>query len=385
MLLREDVEFPSGGMGVHVINLVNQLKEDYEITIACLACRQDTHVKEWNGVRLLKIGCENIINNCFKTPMTEEVIEMNILNVVFTKYMKEWEFDIIHLHDCPFFFWVHNLLAPYYGARVVMTTHLSYTLSQPAPDMNHMSAEHYSYMVQKEGLAINCCDALITVSEQYKQDLSMLLVNGKKINVIRNGVNYEELQQVKHDETLRSLFGHRKLAVFVGRMVWTKGIDLILDVIPDLQEWMFVFISNIAPTLEPIVPLVNKIETLMNEHDNVMWLRDVSDEFKWKIMKVADVGLMPSVHEPFGIVALEWMAIGVPLIATNIISPCNDDNCLLIPPDSVELHLALKHFEDLYTSDRYWNGLHDVEQYDWKSVAEETKVVYEEVLTRAEF
>lgn len=107
-MLREDVEFPSGGMGIHVINMVEYLKKWFDITIVCLAVDQITQVKQWNGVRLLKIGTENNINNNMKTPMTEEIIEYNNLMAVFSKYMKNWEFDIIHIHDCPFWFWVKN-------------------------------------------------------------------------------------------------------------------------------------------------------------------------------------------------------------------------------------------------------------------------------------
>jgi len=378
MLLREDVEMPSGGMGVHVINIIKYLKNDFDITIGCLACDQVTLVKKWNDCRLLKIGCENTINNTLEMPLTEEIIEYNILMKIFSTFMKDWKFDIIHIHDSPFWFWVSNLLAPYYNSSVVMTVHLSYFLSITAPDPMNYAFEFYSYHVQKEGQAINYCDNLVTVSKKYANSLKTLLINGKKIHVIPNGVNYDELNKVKYDKKLKEIFTNgRKLAVFVGRTVWTKGIDMILDIVSEFPDYNFVFISNISPTLEPIVPLIGRIIKLMDEYDNLIWLRDVDDEMKFKIMKVADVGLMPSIHEPFGIVALEWMALGIPLIVSNLVPPCNDDNSILIEPNSEALAAALRKFDpDTYPNYKRHNGKMNARKHSWDATASKLKEVY---------
>lgn len=380
IMLREDVQFPSGGLGVYVINIIKYLKQWFDVTILCLDFQQITKITEFEGCRLLKIGSEIYDQNPTQTNFVEELNEMRILQTIFVKYMKDWKFDLISLQDAPFFYFA-EFLKEYYNAPIVTTIHLSTRLSNYI-DPKDQSFPFIFYMIQKEFHCFIRSDKVVTVSYAYKEMLENLYLFKRNIYVIHNGVDSKKLLDVNFDIELKNkLSKGKKLVVFVGRMVCSKGIELILDVIKNLPDHMFILISNLSPIFELISPLAIKVEKLKNEVDNLDWLRNVDDDLKFRIMKVADIGIVPSLHEPFGLVALEWLAIGTPLIVSNVgglVEFCNESNSTLIEPTKEALEFAIKcHHLD---RKKVENGVQTAKSFSWKLTAEKLKNVYSETI-----
>ena len=94
-------------------------------------------------------------------------------------------------------------------------------------------------------------------------------------------------------------------------------------------------------------------------------------------MRIADIAIMPSLHEPFGITALEWMGLGVSLIVSGtggLKEFCNDDNSTLIEPTSESLIKAIKnHKADI---EKLRNAKETAKRYSWQEIARKTRDIY---------
>lgn len=393
MLLNEDPLNPSGGLGVHVRELCNQLRKYNDLDVTILGADysgqnggfytigddiKKVSLEEWkykpNQARLLKIYNTNDIHTNFGsiTKMISE--DMFVENALM--YLREEKFDVIHLHDANLYR-TAKMLKLYYRAKLFVTCHLSYFLVHPMnPD-----SPFYLYEVEVEGNAFHCCDCLISVSKKYGDKISEAYFLDRDIPVIYNGVNSKFLSNVKYDGELRKKYGDKPLITFVGRLVPSKGISLILDAVKELPNYHFNLISNLAPTLESNYPLVKAIKKLKQTCTNFEWFNNIGQEQKWQLMKISDLALMPSLHEPFGITALEWMGLGIPLIVSSeggLSEFCNAQNSTVIKPTSQNLIYAISNYKQ--SRERIDNGLKTAQEFCWDRVAEQTKKLYKEAL-----
>lgn len=392
MLLNEDPFNPSGGLGVHVRHLCDQLRkfESIELTVLCVdyttqqgglfIAADDVHrvsLDDWvfrnNSFRVLKVFNTNelITRKGFITKMTtDDIFLENALSL-----LGQEQFDIIHMHDAHLWKVAKNLSA-LWKAKIVLTCHLSFFLSHPRiPD-----DPYYLYDAQIEGTAFHKCSRLLTVSENYRQILKDRYLLDRDIDVVHNGVDSDFLAGIKCDLTLRKSYGDKPLVVFVGRLVPTKGIAVILEAIKRLPDFNFVLIANISPTLEHIDPLVRQIKEMRTKYDNFQWLNYLDQDKKWQLMKVADIAVMPSLHEPFGITALEWMGLEVPLIVSRIGGLkefCNSCNSTLIEPNTENLIRAIKNHKP--DKNKIAKAIQTARKFNWPDAARKILNIYKEV------
>ena len=117
---------------------------------------------------------------------------------------------------------------------------------------------------------------------------------------------------------------------------------------------------------------------------NLTWLNRVDQPTKWLLMKSADVGLVPSLHEPFGIVALEWMALEVPLMTTGVdgLADFTDRrNSIVVKYDVDAWSDALKRFKR--SPKMVERALDTARKHSWRRAADDTTKVYERVMNYA--
>jgi len=136
-------------------------------------------------------------------------------------------------------------------------------------------------------------------------------------------------------------------------------------------------ISALSPTLESCNPLADEIKKMKERYANFEWLNFCPQEDKWKLMRIADIAIMPSLHEPFGITALEWMGLGVPLIVSNtggLKEFCNDDNATPIEPAAESLIKAIRNHKT--DPEKLQQAKETARRYSWKEIARHTKDIY---------
>jgi glycosyltransferase involved in cell wall biosynthesis len=212
-----------------------------------------------------------------------------------------------------------------------------------------------------------------------------------KLVMVPNGVNvnvYEEIcrQDLKGFRTTFAL-PEEKLVLFVGRLVYEKGAHVLINAIPRILEKAnakFVIVGS-GYMKEQLSAIVKS----MSLERKVLFTGFLDEESLLKLQCSADVSVVPSLFEPFGIVALEAMAAGSPVVVSDtgglgeIVE--HDVTGVKVYPNNVE-SLAWGVTKVL-TDERYRNGLREAalkrvkERYDWDKIAQKTERIYEGVLS----
>jgi glycosyltransferase involved in cell wall biosynthesis len=212
-----------------------------------------------------------------------------------------------------------------------------------------------------------------------------------KLVMVPNGVNvnvYEEIcrQDLKGFRTTFAL-PEEKLVLFVGRLVYEMGAHVLINAIPRILEKAnakFVIVGS-GYMKEQLSAIVKS----MSLERKVLFTGFLDEESLLKLQCSADVSVVPSLFEPFGIVALEAMAAGSPVVVSDtgglgeIVE--HDVTGVKVYPNNVE-SLAWGVTKVL-TDERYRNGLREAalkrvkERYDWDKIAQKTERIYEGVLS----
>ena len=141
----------------------------------------------------------------------------------------------------------------------------------------------------------------------------------EKINVVPNGVNLTAYNGVEKDYDFRRQYAadNEKIILYVGRLVYEKGIQHLIAAMPKILE-------NYHDSKLVIVGRGGMIDELRQEvHnlgiDNKVYFAGYMDSKQVaKMYKCADIAVFPSTYEPFGIVALEAMLAGIPTVVSDI-------------------------------------------------------------------
>lgn len=399
MLARENILFPDGGLGVHCQHLARELVSlGNDVTVLCSDGKTQVGCAvESDGYRVVFV--ENINSLNMKNGVLSNIVTQNNYMVSALSYLGRESFDLIHLHDSDL--WnVAEQLSALYRIPVVMTSHLSMFLSHP----RMVGYEPWEYGRNIELAALNRCNRVITVSETYKRGLERdMLIDSDKISVIYNGVDGDFLSSVEADvepEIIERAKG-RPIVTFVGRMVPTKGVSALMQCAKKMKDYYFCFVTNVSPSVEDILPLVVEMKEMKQSVDNVSWLNFYPQDKKWGLMKGSDFGIVPSYHEPFGIVGLEWLGLGVPLIISDVGGLgefCGDGNADMLHFDrdlmatgvlesgysseldkisALEIEMIIRAC--VLNENKIKNGLKTVENFSWSLCARKTLNVYEEV------
>ena len=143
----------------------------------------------------------------------------------------------------------------------------------------------------------------------------------------------------------------KKRILFIGGLYPRKGVEYLIEAVKILSQERKDFIVEIIG----YGPFRQRYERLVNEYgltDVVKFLGRVSDEEKIKALKNCDFFVLPSLYENFGIVLIEAMACGKPVITTSSggqVEFINESNGLLVKPKDVKaLANAIKFMLDNY-------------------------------------
>ena len=219
--------------------------------------------------------------------------------------------DVVHAHD-----WVTAhaavTLRDALGARcLVSTIHATEAgrhqgwLPGPLSDSIH-SIEHW--LVQRSDGVIACSRHMSTEIEQ------LFGPSEGRVSVIANGIDVDRWQAtpVLTARARAAHAGSGPLVVFVGRLEWEKGAHTLVDALPRLRRRL----PGVRAVIAGRGGLADGLEAQVRKRrargavDFVGWLPEPELH---ALIAAADVLVVPSIYEPFGLVALEGAAIGTPL------------------------------------------------------------------------
>lgn len=166
------------------------------------------------------------------------------------------------------------------------------------------------------------CQRIIAATAKGKEELvSYYGASPEKISVIPCGVNLELFRHIDKEAARRSLGlnGHNIL-LFVGRIDPLKGIDRLLMALPrlDIRQNLKLLVIGGDEDSKPEVERLQRLSRSLHIQDSVTFAGIVEQKELPVYYSAADVCVIPSYFESFGLVALESLACGTPIVATKV-------------------------------------------------------------------
>jgi len=214
-------------------------------------------------------------------------------------------------------------------------------------------------------------------------------VDPKKMSVIPNGVDLEEFRDMPTPQNFKERYGleQSRVILAMGRLSKTKGFQHLIRATPKIIRAIpKAKIVIVGPDLGYGHEL-RRLAKELNVEKHMIFAGALTRYALKEALAAADIFTCPSIYEPFGIVILEAMAAGKPIVASRtggIVDIINDGETGLLVKNRDANQLAqaiiklLKHEKLAETLSK--NSKSDVKNYSWKVVAEKTKSTYEKVL-----
>jgi glycogen(starch) synthase len=232
-------------------------------------------------------------------------------------------------------------------------------------------------------------DAVVVCSFYMREHVADIFdLDERRITVIPNGVDPSELQGAGDLTALRGEFAavHEKLVLFVGRLVYEKGFQLALDALPNVIEQVEGVRFLVAGSGTHERALKAQAEQL-GLSDRGTFLGWIGDDALHSLYRIADLCVVPSIYEPFGLVALEAMASGCPCIVADTgglreVVPRGERVGLRFNGGDAE-HLGVmieRLLVDVDLRERLVTEASEhVLRFDWDDVASRTRTLYSEL------
>ena len=176
--------------------------------------------------------------------------------------------------------------------------------------------------VQTEGELAGYCHRIIAATEREKEDIIRHYdIPHQKVSVVPCGINLEMFRPSDKDMAKKRLgFTDNNIILFVGRIEPLKGIDQMLRAMPYLQNGQrarLIIIGGDDNSRREVEKLRALSRSLRIE-EMVTFMGPVKHEELPAFYSAADLCVLPSYYESFGLVALESLACGTPVVGTDV-------------------------------------------------------------------
>jgi D-inositol-3-phosphate glycosyltransferase len=227
------------------------------------------------------------------------------------------KYDLIHSHYW-LSGWVGRQVQRWWGVPHVIMFH---TLGAIKNAIGVGESEP-ALRIMAERELVGDCQRIIAATAQGKEELiSYYGALPEKISVIPCGVNLELFRHIDRETARRELGvnGH-KIILFVGRIDPLKGIDKLLQAMPrlDTQNNLRLLVIGGDEDSQPEVERLQRLSRNLRIQGSVTFAGIVDQRELPLYYSAADVCVMPSYYESFGLVALESLACGTPIVATRV-------------------------------------------------------------------
>jgi len=233
------------------------------------------------------------------------------------KVKENIEYDILHSH-----YWLSGVLGAMaqsaWDIHHLLTYHTIGAVKQETCPSEH---EPELRLTSERKLAIGC-DGLVVATQKEKEYLRRYDVPGDKITVIPCGVDLHRFKPVDKPSARRQLgfSGDDFMVLFVGRYAPVKGLHRLLETIGRLTHLpglRLVIIGGDGPHT-PMFRQLKAQAAALDLQDRVTFAGRVEQETLPRYYSAADVLAVPSYYESFGLVALEALACGTPVVTTPV-------------------------------------------------------------------
>jgi glycogen(starch) synthase len=293
-------------------------------------------------------------------------------------------FDLVHSHD-----WLVAAAARKLARRWKLPWLVTVHATEYGRHQGWVGKHPQSRIHGVERRMVRGAERVITCSAYMREQVADAFgIAARRVTVIPNGIDPTDLQTVADLPRLRARFAapDEKLVLLVGRLVYEKGFHLALEALPGLIERLggVRFLVAGSGTAEAELKAQARELGLMGHGTFVGW---TGDDVLHSLYRIADLCVVPSIYEPFGLVALEAMAFGCPCIVADtgglreVVPSGRRVGLRFRAHDSASLaRMAQKLLIDDALRDRLVaQASEHVLRFDWADVARQTAAVYEEL------
>lgn len=354
MLVNEFPPKKMGGVGISTYNTAFYLsKIGHEVHVLTIQNGELPEKSTESGFYVHRISWKKI-----------KVLGNLLFSVKVLKELKDLNPDIVHVQGL----WIG---IPGYLAKKALK--IPYVVTGHGSDV-YLQSKLLLNLRSKP--VLRSADAIIALTEDMKKEIQK--ISKKDILVVPNGVNLKEFKySLKFNRTKKE----RKI-LFVGSLVPVKGVKYLIESMKAIKNNY----SNVQLVIIGDGTEKHELEKLVVEFglsDCVSFVGKVPNHKVSQYMIESDIFVLPSLSEGFGIVLLEAMASGLPIVASNVGGiPSlvqNEINGFLVesrnPERISEKVLLLFDNEELMIKISE-NNKKIVEQYDWEKVVVQLEDIY---------
>lgn len=302
-----------GGISRVVHDLSQKLvKDGQDVTVVTYRDGDTPYYEDDDGVKVYRVDNFMIAPNNFIDWVMQ--LNFNMIAKAGEIIAKEGKFDVIHAHD-----WLTaysaKTLKTSYDIPMVCTIHAT-----EAGRNSGIRTDMQKYINDTEWLLTYEASEVIVNSNYMKSEIQRLFgLPFEKINVVPNGVNLNNFNNVYRDYDFRRRFAmdNEKIILFMGRLVYEKGIQHLISAMPKILEHYHdtkLVIAGKGGMLDELKAQANNLGI----SQKVYFAGYLNSKDVKKMYRCADISVFPSTYEPFGIVALEAMLAGVPVVVSDI-------------------------------------------------------------------
>lgn len=379
-------EFPPmivGGLSRHVFDLSRKLAEQ-QVEVHVVTSHVDGYpAYEVNqGVHVHRVAAYQRQNISFM----EWVFQ---LNLAMSSYAGDLianygPFDLVHAHD-----WIVGeaaiTLKQRHGLPLVATIHAT---EHGRNHGLHNELQHRIHGLEWQ-LTYEAYRVIVCSDYMREEVIRLFHLPPDKVDMIPNGVETAAVVRVEHnaaDIHARYALPHERIVMFIGRLVREKGVHVLIEsaeqVLAGCPNAKFV-IAGQGPMQEQLRHLAEPLIA----RGKLDFVGYADDQMRNELLRVASAAVFPSLYEPFGIVALEAMASGTPVIVSGTggfqeIIQHGVDGFTVLPGDvpSLASHIVkMLEFEDMAKAMARKASHKVATRYNWDRIGKLTTDVYDGV------
>lgn len=370
-----------GGAGVHVTELVAQLRHLCEVDVHCMGAPRP-------GAFVAQPDPALAGANPALTTLSADLVMTNAAGSATVVHSHTWYTGL-----------AGHLSALLHGIPHVLTAH---SLEPMRPWKAEQLGGGYRVSSWVERTAVEAADAVIAVSSGMREDVlaTYPALDPNRVHVVRNGIDTQAwypAQPQPGDSVLADIGVDpaKPIVAFVGRITRQKGVAHLVaaahQFAPNVQ---LVLCAGAPDTPEIAAEVATAVQELAAVRSGVFWIREMLPPAKIReILSASTVFVCPSVYEPLGIVNLEAMACDTAVVASDVGGipevVADRETGLLVhydPADTRSFELGLADAVNALVAEpdraqRYGRAGRQrcIDEFSWAHIAEQTLEIYRKV------
>lgn len=344
----------TGGMNVYIVEFARELgRKGHMVDIY-------TRVHQSEHEQLVNIG-QNVRLIHLETGGDEEIPKMEIY-----PYLQKFAGDVenfrqsndLHYHLLHSHYWLSGLVGTQLQTWWRIPHMVMFHTLGAVKNSIGIGEVEPALRIESERQVVGNCERIIAATEREKEDLIRYYgAPEQRISIIPCGINLDLFTPIDKEIARKNLdLDHQNVILFVGRIEPLKGLEQLLRAL-----------SQITGAKTPILMIVGGDEHSQDEiqglqrlarelhiEDQVSFLGSVAQERLPMFYSAADICVIPSHYESFGMVALESLACGTSIVATDVgimRHVTSNSNTGRLVTDNSPHHLATRISELLWQSD----------------------------------